>query len=947
MHLPLRKSESMIRTGIVLSGFWVSSVLAQVTSAAGSTPPKLDDKPVELSPFIVSTEKDTGYIAADTLNAGRLSTNLLMTPGNIDVMTRDFINDLGVFNIDEASGWLTNSRPLETGAIEGNSMNPGSFAQQDSGTNVSLRGVGANPSTRNYFTSAATPKEYNVERVESARGPNAILYGEGGPGGSVNYITKRAQDRNFTTMRLRFDDNWSKSVAWDINRKLTDKLDVRYNVNLLDKRYFLDRVDFKEFDNAINLTYRPFENTVVSVDVDLTHNTRPGMITSYGEQYSQWDHVPVVGKLAGNITTKGLANWTGGKNLIWVDGVGMLDYAGYAHSAGSGLPQPIVAAYGDANYPSKGAAAGAPGISAVPVYPVSFNANPDALSVTDRAKDFQVSIDHTFQNKISLELAGQYSKFTTDGGNYAFSTIYLDVLQNLPNGQINPNYNKPYVNSFLGRNIDYDRDSKSARFVASYPLTFWGGTTNLSAFLLDQEKTDTTLYTDLHIVDPASTLSITDASSLIHVNSYLDNIQTTLPDFRSMYSTVDVPTLYAKNTQKTAAFEVAASGSYLHDTLSFIAGFRRDRSEFASLNGVTGTRDAKTGAFTTYTPDSRLGFNNTTTFGFVYFPLKHIGVYANHGEGFTIATSTNKALDGSFAKATIVPAKEESVGLRFTFGDTGKVKVIGSVGYYTAKQEHNIKPLGVGNINSLWRDLGLLESNDENKYASKIIETFGGDPYSSAAVNSINSFQSVVASGWEAQVTANVGNSFRLTVNGALPKTKQSASYADYIAYVTPNLPLWQPLATNTINSSDSLWINQVKSNIDSALEGRSQDKTYKYRANVFGIYTFNTATLKGLRLGGGAQFYGPCQISNYPGQPFNYMYAESYYLLTAQIGYPIKIGKYRADIQLNVDNLLGDDHTIYSGVIAQTLQGQLVNVPYGNKAVWPRSYRLTITIPF
>ena len=528
MHLTLRKPESIILTGLVLSGFWVSSVIAQVTPSAGSTPPKLEDKPLVLSPFIVSTEKDTGYIAADTLNAGRLSTNLLMTPGNIDVMTRDFINDLGVFNIDEASGWLTNSRPLETGAIEGNSMNPGSFAQQDSGTNVSLRGVGANPSTRNYFTSAATPKEYNVERVESARGPNAILYGEGGPGGSVNYITKRAQDRNFTTLRLRFDDNWSKSASLDINRKLTDKLDARYNVNLMDKRYFLDRPTLPAFDPEETMTNRPFENTVVSVDVDITHNTRPGMITSYGEQYSQWDHVPVVGKLTGNITTKGLANWTGGKNLIWVDGIGMQDYTGYAHSAGSGLPQPIVAGYGDANYPSKGAATGAPGISAVPVYPDSFNANPDALSVTDRARDFQVSIDHTFQNKISLELAGQYSKFTTDGGNYAFSTIYLDVLQNLPNGMINPNYNKPYVNSFLGRNINYDRDSKSARFVASYPLTFWGGTTNLSAFLLDQEKTDTTLYTDLHIADPASTLSITDASSLIHVNSYLDNIQTTL-----------------------------------------------------------------------------------------------------------------------------------------------------------------------------------------------------------------------------------------------------------------------------------------------------------------------------------------------------------------------------------------------------------------------------------
>jgi len=183
--------------------------------------------------------------------------------------------------------------------------------------------------------------------------------------------------------------------------------------------------------------------------------------------------------------------------------------------------------------------------------------------------------------------------------------------------------------------------------------------------------------------------------------------------------------------------------------------------------------------------------------------------------------------------------------------------------------------------------------------------------------------------------------------NGALPKTKQTDSYADYIAYVTPNLALWQPLAANTINTSDSLWISQVKANIDAALEGRSQDRTYTYRYNVFGIYTIRTTLLKGLRFGGGAQFYGQSQIGNYPGQPFNYMYAEAYHLVSAQLGYTIKIGRYSADVQLNVDNVLGDDHTIYSGVIAQTLQGAMVNVPYGNKAIWPRSYRLTVTLPF
>jgi iron complex outermembrane receptor protein len=903
---------------------------------------------VVLSPFIVSTDKDTGYIAADTLNAGRLSTNLLMTPGNIDVMTRDLLNDLGVFNIDEASAWLTNARPLEVGAIESNGLNPGSLTLNDSGTNVSLRGLGANPSTRNYFTSGSTPKEYNVERVESARGPNSILYGEGGPGGSINYITKIAKSRDFTTVRLRFDDNSSKNVAFDVNRKLTKNLDARYNLNVLDKRYYIDRTSFKEIDHALNVVYRPFEGTIVTVSGDITRNTRPGLIMSYGEQYAKWDHQGVAGKLtlpAATLTSRGLANWTGAKYLTWVDGLGMMDLTGYAHTTGYGLPQPTENAYGDAFFPSL--TRNVPGISSVPVLNVNFNANPKDIDVTDRSKDFQVSVNHTFKNKISVEAAGQYSEFTTTGGNYFFTTIYVDPLLNLPDGRVNPNFGKPYANSYVGRTVDYLRDSKSARLVAAYPLQLWGGTTTFSAFLLHQQKNDISIYTDLHIKDPSSPLSITDAASQIHVNRYFDNLTEELPDFRALYDTVDVPVLDARNHQKIQAVEVAASGSYFHDTLAVIAGFRRDSSELTSENGVVGTRDAKTGVFTQYTPDSRKAYNNTTTVGFVYFPIKYIGVYANHGEGFIIQTISNKRMDGSFAKANIVPASEDSVGLRFQLGGNSKVKIVGSVGYYSAAQENAARAVGVGNINTLWRDLGTYEAKD---YSSSYIQTFNGDPFSTAATNSVTSTQSTEGKGWEASLTANLGNSFRLMLNGALPRTKQSAVAADYVAYVTQNFAAWSALANKADNpnrATDLGYVNQLQQTLTGFFEGRSQDRTYKYRANIFGIYTFNGSMLKGLRLGGGSQFYGKSQIGNQIGLPFNYVYSKEYYLLNAQVGYPITIGKYKMDVQLNIDNLLGYDDSIYNGLFVHTINGQSVNIPYGFKNVWPRAARLTVTIPF
>jgi outer membrane receptor protein involved in Fe transport len=931
------------------------TVLAQMApapSTAATKPAPADEETLTLSPFVVSTAKDTGYIAADTLNAGRLSTNLLMTPGSIDIFTRDLINDLGVFNIDEASAWLTNSRPLELGAIETNSMNPGALAQQDGGSNVNLRGLGSNPSTRNYFTSAATPKEYNVERVESSRGPNAILYGEGGPGGGVNYNTKRAQNRNFGALRFRLDDLGSKGASLDLNRKLTANLDARYNLSLLDKRYHLDRTVFKEIGNAVNAVYRPFERTSIMIDADVTRSTRPGLIMTYGEQYARWDHQPVVGKftqtgaaLTTLLAAKGLAAWTGSKRLTWTEGLGMMDFAGYTRTLGYGLPQPTEYEYGDAFFPS--AVASAPGISALAPVSRSFNANPGDIDVTDRAKDFQVSIDHTFRNKFSLQLAGQYSDFSTAGGNYYFTTVYLDNLQNLPDGRLNPNYGKPYAQAHVGRAVDYTRDSKSARLVAAYPLKHPGGTTNLSAFLTHQEKSDVTIYTDLHIKEAGSTLPITDAASLIYVNRYFDNLTENLPDFRSLYQTVDVPVVDGRNRQKVQAYQLALSGSYFKDMLSVVAGFRRDGSELTSDNGVVATRDAQTGAFTQYTTDTRKGYNDTTVLGLVYFPIPYVGVYANHGEGFVIQTISNKRLDGSFSKANIVPAEERSAGLRFQFGGSSPVKVVGSVGYYKAEQTNSNRAVGVGNINVLWRDLGLFEGKS---YAANYIETFIGDPFSTSTANAITSAQSLVGKGWEASFTANVGNSFRLTVNGALPETKQSDVAADYVAYVNKHLATWQALAANPANparAADTTNVNQIVQTITGFQEGRSQERTYKYRYNFFGIYTFRQTALKGLRVGGGAQFYGRSQIGNDIGLPFNYVYAKTYHLVSAQLGYPFKLGKYRADVQLNIDNLLGYDKSIFNGLFVHTVNGRTTNIPSGFKSVWPRAARLTLTIPF
>jgi hypothetical protein len=204
--------------------------------------------------------------------------------------------------------------------------------------------------------------------------------------------------------------------------------------------------------------------------------------------------------------------------------------------------------------------------------------------------------------------------------------------------------------------------------------------------------------------------------------------------------------------------------------------------------------------------------------------------------------------------------------------------------------------------------------------------------------------------GWEASITANLGQSFRFTMNGALPRTKQSATALDYLAYVNPNLPTWTALAANPGNpnrATDATLVAQVNQFISGFADGRSQERTYKYRYNFFGVYTLRQTALKGLRIGGGAQIYGPSQIGNAIGQPFSYVYSKAYYVASGTMGYSFKIADRKVDVQLNVDNLFNYDTPVYNGLFAYVFNGTTYNIPYGTKNIWPRTARLTATFSF
>jgi hypothetical protein len=411
-------------------------------------------------------------------------------------------------------------------------------------------------------------------------------------------------------------------VALDVNRPLGREFDLRYNASWLDQQYFLERVRMKSIGNALSAVYRPFERTAVNVDLDFTQTSRPGfMMSSLVDQSSSWNRVPVTGALtSAQASAAGLALWSGTKYLVYIEGIGVVDMKGKAYSQGAGHSD------------HERIRLGLPNVIRPPAR--SFNLNPRQVDVKGRTADVQASVDHIFRNGLSLQLAGQYAKYAADGGNYGFTAAYIDPNVYLPNGQVNPNFSKIFSTSYAGRSINgTQRDSRAIRVVAAYPIRGWGGTTSVSAFAHHQESNSRSVYWDLHIVDATSTLPITDNSSRINIYRYWDNMPRDLPDFTKMYDTRMVPTADGITERKTDAAEVAASGSYLQDRLSYVVGFRRDKSALTTRNGDAASRDTKTGAFGTYTTDDRVAYVNAENGGGGVFPVPVRRILCGPGGG--------------------------------------------------------------------------------------------------------------------------------------------------------------------------------------------------------------------------------------------------------------------------------------------------------------------------
>jgi hypothetical protein len=220
------------RTLLAAVAGWLA--LGAATSAQtvppGATPPPLDEA-IVLSPFEVSATSDVGYQARETIAGGRLRTELKDVSSQVDVMTQEFLSDLGInsledalkysLNIESQSDWYDPSGSENT--LGGNPFNPSAGNR--------ARGLARASTSVGFFETSTSIDSYNTERYSFVGGPNAILFGNGMAGGSVDTSFKRAgTSRNRYSASLQLDSEDGYRATVDLNQVLKkDLLAVRFN----------------------------------------------------------------------------------------------------------------------------------------------------------------------------------------------------------------------------------------------------------------------------------------------------------------------------------------------------------------------------------------------------------------------------------------------------------------------------------------------------------------------------------------------------------------------------------------------------------------------------------------------------------------------------------------------------------------------------------------------
>jgi outer membrane receptor protein involved in Fe transport len=897
-----------------------------------------------LTPFEVSTDKDVGYAAGNTLSGGRVNTPLAITPASISVMTKEFLDDFNITNINDAAEW--------TIGMELESATPNSTTDTSATYRARFRGAPSdgNFPTRDGNLNFGIADSYNSERFEFSRGPDSTMFGDGGPGGRQGSSSKRARLNNSaTTVMGQVDSYGGYRSTLDYN-KGWDRFALRLNGLFENNKPYQD--DMNRWKKGITIagTFKVTNKTQITASFEKVAEERNIFGFTIQDSTQFWNNTTVNDNNAALLNNSGTAlNAVGLEQVsatndlfIWNFGVNqLLNYRGNQYrTRGTNFRIPYTGNPYIPPSPQRSFPSGFDRKFTLPGGDQLMDRDSQTLAVTGehRVGDLFLQLGYT-QNM--FDIMPRYLAGTPNEAR-------IDVNRLLPNGSPNPKFLKTYADVGQGRN--YSQDAvKEVRGIASYRFfkpKFFDYKQLLTLNLGYRFTKNETMSDSWRRVDNPLVTDPFNAQNGLTFRRYWDdprqNYAPVLTDPNKVMpgQWANVQTAGTKTARTMKYGSLSSQSAFFNEKLAVSASYNKDESEVDNLPRLAGGLAGSTGAplYKNVLGDGAPGVHrirsagkHSTAYGMVVYPfaVRNEGIKRWLSPlGFVVNYSENNQSPGTGNSQPLITGEPAPAGSAKTLDFGLRYAVPGGKAYLTVSRYNTDQENIVGGfqnqteIRNIWLNLGYT------------------DPALTTNEFNFSDVSSRKLEGWEVELTANPTRNITLTANYSHPKSYIQSERVFNQAYIAQHMAEWQAGAAlgndvlvpngagrRTLNTQlvrDALL--SIENSLNGLATGTLADNTSNHRINFSGRYGFREGKLRGLNIVGGVNYRGhtkfqsvdprikfglPDNVTPTPQQnaqaAFDYLWVPPYYVFTTGANYTKRFGKYQVRFQLNIANLL--DH--------------------------------------
>lgn len=893
-----------------------SLALALPLLQAQSAPDAQNDEIIELSPFLVESSGDIGYLAQNTLAGSRLNTSLKDTGAAISVLTPEFLDDLGATSMRDVILFSNNSVPDYGDAAPNFNGNPmvGSEEWQ-----LRIRGLPATYA-RNYFAWGTSSDFYNVARIDQSRGPNAILFGFGSAGGIVNTTTKQASldpiDRELSLTigswdRIRGTLDWNEII-------LEDRLALRLNTMGESSESWRQ---FEEYEalrlhlaGTLKLTQRSFLRAEFEIGEVQDNVARPWLMIDQAWLWRQ-NGRPTYDSAQWDWPVSEEVTQTWSEHLVYVENDGsLMDWQGmpYSYLANQSWVHLAMTPENLAMIPRS-----------------TNSAGPAAMRDNDY-RTYSLWYENQISDRFSIELAynhqwNSFRSYDPNAGNltrYGYlgdaTNLWGDASNWLPTWEPNPYAGQLYLENNWTRRTSTS-ESDHLRATAAYDLDLGQAGRHRIAAMLERSWREHDSREDAEVLlgSPFAPEAEFDSNRLfrryyfeegnasdIRVPTWQNPlVNVTDPVTGQSLSTGWVPNQPINNSDQTQdTFLAAVQSFFWNDRIVTTVGYRRDRLDYETLEM---TRDAN--GVLTLDPGnvtSRVFNADTMSLGLVFHLTDQISAFANSSNTMNLPNLSQRLI--GYELPPMPEGTGTDLGLKF---DLFSGRLYATVNYYTTDFENTTE---WGNINA---DVAARNTRFLQAFVDAGLITEG--ERDARLIDANGYLEDRKSDGWEFEVIANPTDNWRITANFSINHVEKENIMTEVIAWADEAVDYWLSVADPDFLLGGGDW-DTLGANIgwmtdyledEVAFNGRQARGEREYGASLYTRYFFNEGWMNGFSIGGGLRYQSPNTITWVDEELIE---GKSLFLTDLVLGYNFELDygtrRLPVELQLNVSNLFDSD---------------------------------------